>query len=77
MEGGWIDAKGNFLAGVARRAGVQAARQEGPRHQPSSRKQETALIDGDIAFRQHAGGHTTGPNWPTFLKFAERYFEGK
>jgi hypothetical protein len=34
---------------------------------------ETPLIDGDLAFRQHAGGHTTGPNWPTFLKFAERY----
>jgi hypothetical protein len=34
---------------------------------------ETALIDGDIAFRQHAGGHTTGPNWPTFLAFASRY----
>ena len=34
---------------------------------------ETALIDGDLAFRQHSGGHTAGPNWPTFLSFAERY----
>jgi hypothetical protein len=34
---------------------------------------ETALISGDIAFRQHSGGHTTGPNWPTFLTFASRY----
>jgi len=34
---------------------------------------ETPLIDGDLAFRQHKGGHTTGPNWPTFLAFAERY----
>lgn len=39
--------------------------------------QETALIDGEIAFRQHAGGHTTGPNWPTFLTFAERYLQTK
>lgn len=30
---------------------------------------------GDLAFRQHAGGHTDGPNWPTFLNFAERYFK--
>ena len=37
--------------------------------------QETALTDGEIAFRQHAGGHTTGPNWPTFLKFADRYIK--
>jgi hypothetical protein len=34
---------------------------------------ETPLIDGDVAFRQHSEGHTTGPNWPTFLEFAERY----
>ena len=38
---------------------------------------ETALIDGEIAFRQHKGGHTTGPNWPTFLKFADRYITVK
>ena len=36
---------------------------------------ETALIDGDVAFRQHSGGHTTGPNWPTFLTFASRYIK--
>jgi hypothetical protein len=34
---------------------------------------ETSLIDGEIAFRQHKGGHTTGPNWPTFFQFAAKY----
>jgi hypothetical protein len=34
----------------------------------------TALTEGDIAFRQHSGGHTPGPNWPVFLEFAARYF---
>jgi len=34
---------------------------------------ETELIDGDVAFRQHRGGNTTAPNWPTFLTFADRY----
>jgi len=29
-----------------------------------------------VAFRQHSGGHTPGPNWPTFLTFASRYFKG-
>jgi hypothetical protein len=37
-------------------------------------KVETTLIDGEIGFRQHTAGHTPGPNWPTFLTFAERYF---
>jgi hypothetical protein len=72
VEGGWVDARGMFLAGVG----------AGPVYRLLSKKdlgtvefppQETALIDGDVAFRQHAGGHTTGPNWPTFLKFAERF----
>lgn len=39
-------------------------------------RKETALIDGDVAFRQHSGGHTTGPNWPAFLTFASRYLKG-
>ncbi len=34
---------------------------------------ETPLIDGDLGFRQHAGGHTPAPNWPTFITFASRY----
>lgn len=37
---------------------------------------ETALIAGELAWRQHSGGHTTGPNWPTFLTFASRYIKG-
>jgi hypothetical protein len=31
--------------------------------------------DGDVAFRQHGGGHTDAPNWPTFLNFTERFFK--
>ena len=34
---------------------------------------ETGLVTGDIAFRQHRGGHTADPNWPTFIEFAGRY----
>jgi hypothetical protein len=74
VEGGWVDAKGMFLGGV----------DAGPVYKLLGKKDlgtsefppiETALIDGDIAFRQHRGGHTTGPNWPTFLTFASRYLE--
>ena len=36
----------------------------------------TALVDGELAWRMHSGGHTTGPNWPTFLAFADRYIKG-
>ena len=69
---GWVDAKGMFLAGVG----------AGPVYKLLGKKDlgttefppiETALIDGEIGFRQHSGGHTPGPNWPTFLTFAGRY----
>jgi len=35
----------------------------------------TGLTAGELAYRQHEGGHTSGPNWATFLDFAARYFE--
>jgi len=69
---GWVDAKGMFLAAVA--AGpvykLLGKRDLGVSEFPAI---ETALTDGEIAFRQHRGGHVTGPNWPTFLDFANRY----
>jgi hypothetical protein len=72
VEGGWIDAKGNFLGGVG--AGpvyrLLGKKDLGTSEMPPM---ETALVDGDIAFRQHSAGHTTAPNWPTFLTFADRY----
>jgi hypothetical protein len=71
---GWIDARGNFLG--AMHAGpvykLLGKKDLGTTEFPAER---TALIDGDIAFRQHEGGHTTGPNWPTFIKFADRYLK--
>ncbi len=69
---GWIDAKGMFMAAAA----------AGPVYRLLGKKDmgtttfppiETALIDGDLAFRQHSGGHTPAPNWPTFITFASRY----
>ena len=72
VEGQWVDARGMFLAGV--HAGpvyrLLGKTDLGTTVYPPM---ETALVDGEIAFRQHAGGHTTGPNWPTFLQWARRY----
>jgi hypothetical protein len=69
---GWADAEGMFLAEV----------DAGPVYTLLGRKGlgtgefppiETALVSGDLGFRQHTGGHTPAPNWPTFLDFASRY----
>jgi hypothetical protein len=70
----WVDAKGTFLAGVG--AGpvyrLLGKKDLGTEEFP---KIETALVSGDIAFRQHSAGHTPTPNWPVFLEFAARYFD--
>jgi hypothetical protein len=73
VEGQWVDAKGMFLGGVHAEPVYQLLGKKGlgtTEFPPL----ETALTEGEIAFRQHAGGHTTGPNWPTFLEFASKYF---
>jgi len=67
---GWVDAKGSFLAEVA----------AGPVYRLLGRQDlgtaefptlGTALIAGDLGFRQHPFGHTPQPNWATFLSFAK------
>jgi len=74
VEGRWVDAKGMFLGGAY----------AGPVYKLLGKKDlgtvemppmDTGLMDSDIAFRQHSGGHTTGPNWPYFIMFASRYFD--
>jgi hypothetical protein len=69
---GWADAMGMFQATVA--AGtvyrLLGKKELGTTMLPPI---ETPLTAGDLAFRQHSGGHTPGPNWPVFLDFASRY----
>jgi hypothetical protein len=73
-EGQWVDQRGSFEAAVA----------AGPVYELLGKKGlgtsdypevERGLLDGEIAWRQHRGGHTTGPNWPAFLEFADRYLK--
>jgi hypothetical protein len=79
-EGTWVDQHGSFMAAVA----------AGPVYKLLGKKDlgtpgnyltdpmppvNTALVDGELAWRQHDGGHTDGPNWPAFLKWANRYIK--
>jgi hypothetical protein len=73
VEGQWVDAKGMFVAAV----------HAGPVYTLLGRKElstkefpplGTPLVEGDLAFRQHAGGHSTGPNWSTWIAWARRYW---
>jgi hypothetical protein len=69
----WVDPRGMFMATVAATPAwtLLGARGLDTEVFPPI---GTPLIAGELAYRQHAGGHTSGPNWPTFLDFAARYF---
>jgi hypothetical protein len=70
----WVDPKGSFLAAQAAspvyrllgRTGLAEGDYGGV---------GTEILAGEIAFRQHSGGHTNAPNWDAFLTFAQRYFD--
>ncbi|MBN1302573.1 MAG: hypothetical protein JW995_15250 [Melioribacteraceae bacterium] len=73
VEGNWVDAKGMFLSGVHASPVFELLGKRGL--EISKYPHEgTTWIRGDIAFRQHSGGHTVGPNWSSFIEFAEKYF---
>jgi hypothetical protein len=73
-EGTWVDQRGSFMAAVA--AGpvfrLLGAKDLGTTDGPEV---GAALTDGELAWRMHEGGHTTGPNIPTIAVWVERYFQ--
>ncbi|PCI53156.1 MAG: acetylxylan esterase [Alphaproteobacteria bacterium] len=72
----WVDAKGMYLATLAANPAYEVLGAKGIKggdFPPA----ETSLTDGELAFRQHAGGHTNGPNWEYFLEYADPYLDPK
>jgi (4-O-methyl)-D-glucuronate---lignin esterase len=71
VEGRWIDQRGMFMATAA--AGpvyeLLGRRGLGTDEYPA---EGVTLDGGQLAWRQHSGGHTTLPNWPAFLRWADR-----
>lgn len=76
VEGGWVDDKGQFMAEVAAGPVYKLLGEKGlgATEMPPI---GTSLVAGDLAFRQHEGGHTDAPNWPAFLQFASRHMSGE
>jgi hypothetical protein len=73
----WLDQQGSYMATVA--AGpvfkLLGVRDLGTSNDYKIEKKpavNTGLLDGTLAWRQHDGGHTDGPNWKYFIPWAER-----
>jgi lysophospholipase L1-like esterase len=75
----WVDAHGSFMAAVA--AGP-AYRLLGKRDLGTPGNYLTdpmppvgQLIGGDLAWRQHNGGHSVAENWPSFIEWAGQFIK--
>ncbi len=73
----WVDAHGSFMAGVL--AGpVYRLLGKGDFGTPGDYLTDAmppvnTLIGGELAWRQHDGGHEVTPNWPAFFDWASKY----
>ena len=71
---GWVDPRGMFMSAAAAGPVYALLGRKGlpTTHFPPI---ATSLLSGDIAWRQHHGGHTPAPDWSYFIKFASRYLK--
>ncbi len=76
VEGNWIDGKGNFLGGAYASPVYELLGKKGL-GTSTMPPMETFLSEGEIAFRQHSGGHTNAPNWQYFLDYTMKYWGKK
>jgi hypothetical protein len=73
----WLDQQGSFMAAIAAQPVFRllGAKDLGRSDDYKSEKMppvNVGLLDGDLAWRQHDGGHTDGPNWKYFIPWAEK-----
>jgi len=73
----WLDQKGSYMATVAAGAVFRLLGAKDLGVSNDYRKEEmppynTGLLEGDLAWRQHEGGHTDAPNMKYFIEWANR-----
>lgn len=76
----WLDQQGSYMATVAAQPVFRllGAKTLGVSDDYSKEKMppvNTSLLDGQLAWRQHDGGHTDGPNWKYFIPWADKFLE--
>jgi lysophospholipase L1-like esterase len=75
----WVDAHGSFMAAVLASPVYELLGAKGlgtPGNYLTDPMPPTLkLIGGQLAWRQHEGGHDVTPNWPAFFEWVGRYIE--
>jgi hypothetical protein len=73
----WLDHQGSYMAAVAagpvfRLLGVKDLGTTDDYRSETMPAVNVSMLDGHLAWRQHDGGHTDGPNWKYFIPWADR-----
>jgi len=76
----WLDQQGSFMAAIAAQPVFRllGAKDLGRSDDYMTEKMpavNVSLLDGQLAWRQHDGGHTDGPNWKYFIPWANRFLK--
>lgn len=75
----WLDQQGSFMAAIAsqpvfRLLGARDLGRSDDYMKETMPAVNAGLLGGQLAWRQHDGGHTDAPNWKYFLPWADRFF---
>lgn len=78
----WLDQQGSYMATVAAGPAYQllGARDLGVGHDYKTAKMprvNVSLLEGELAWRQHDGGHTDAPNFKYFIPWANKMLPPK
>ena len=73
----WLDHQGSYMAAVASQPVFRLLGAKGLGVSDDYKTEKmpavnVSLLDGQLAWRQHDGGHTDGPNWKYFIPWADR-----
>ncbi len=74
----WLDHQGSYMAAVAadpvfRLLGAKGLGVGDDYHTAKMPAVNTGLLDGQLAWRQHDGGHTDAPNVKYFIRWADKW----
>ena len=74
----WLDQQGSYMAAVAAQPVFRllGAKDLGVSDDYMKEKMpavNVGMLDGHLAWRQHDGGHTDGPNWKHFIPWADKF----
>jgi lysophospholipase L1-like esterase len=76
----WLDQQGSYMAAVAaqpvfRLLGAKGLGVSDDYMNERMPAVNAGLLEGQLAWRQHDGGHTDGPNWKYFIAWADKFLK--